>query len=128
MKGKRPSIKSAIEETFARQLADLGIVGWERELRFHPERMWRFDFAWRAVKVAAEVEGGSFMGGKKCETCGHRPMGRHHSVQGHAADCEKYNAAACLGWRVLRFPSKEIGTGQPVLLVKKLLIHLGAHQ
>jgi hypothetical protein len=53
-------------------------------------RAWRFDYAWEARRVALEVEGGVWTGG------------RHTRPSGFLRDVEKYNAAACLGWRVLR--------------------------
>jgi very-short-patch-repair endonuclease len=61
-----------------------------QEHRFS-ERKWRFDFAWPAKALAVELEGGSWV------------RGRHNRPQGFENDCEKYNAAALLGWRVLRF-------------------------
>lgn len=61
------------------------------EHRFHPTRRWRFDFAWPACKVAVELEG----------------RGRHQTVAGVRADCEKYNTAALMGWTVLRFPATD---------------------
>jgi len=63
----------------------------QREFKFHPERGWLFDFVWEAKKVAVEVEGGTGSGG------------RHTRFLGFQEDCEKYNAAALLGWRLLRF-------------------------
>jgi hypothetical protein len=63
-----------------------------REYEFHPDRKWRFDFAWPDRKVAAECEGATWS------------RGRHTRGAGFQADCEKYNAAAVMGWRVLRFP------------------------
>lgn len=62
-----------------------------REHRFHGTRKWRFDFAFPYVKVAVEIEG----------------RGRHQTVVGTRQDCEKYNAATLLGWRVLRFPATD---------------------
>jgi very-short-patch-repair endonuclease len=56
-------------------------------------RRWRFDFALPAHKIAVECEGATFIGG------------RHTRGTGYAKDCEKYNAAACLGWTVLRYTS-----------------------
>lgn len=60
------------------------------EFKFHSERRWRFDYAWPSVKLALEVEGGIFTGG------------RHINPVGFTKDMEKYNAAAVLGWRVVR--------------------------
>lgn len=63
-------------------------------LAFHKyshERDWRFDFAWPAQRIAVEVEGGTWQGG------------RHTRGRGYEDDCEKYNRAAELGWRVFRF-------------------------
>lgn len=59
------------------------------EYRFHEQRKWRFDFAWLRSRVALEVQGGIFSGG------------RH--VQGAALvkEYEKLNAAAAAGWRVM---------------------------
>jgi very-short-patch-repair endonuclease len=66
-------------------------IGGVPEYRFHPTRKWRFDFAWPENKRAMEVEGGVWTGG------------RHTRGSGFLKDCEKYNAAASLGWRVFRF-------------------------
>lgn len=60
------------------------------EFRFAPPRRWRFDYAWPADRVALEVEGGVWT------------QGRHTRGSGFVKDMEKYNAAAALGWRVLR--------------------------
>jgi hypothetical protein len=68
----------------------------EREFVFHPVRKWRFDFAWKDVKVAVEIEGVTKFGGSKA-------IGRHQRPEGMAKDCEKYNAALDLGWVVYRF-------------------------
>lgn len=71
----------------------------EREHLFAKEAMgrkWRFDFAWRQHKVAVEIEGGTWSGG------------RHNTGSGIQADCEKYNAAIVLGWRVLRFTTNDV--------------------
>ncbi len=64
-----------------------------RELRFHPSRRWRFDFAFPDKKIAVEVEGGIWA------------RGRHTRGGGYAGDVEKYNEAVKLGWRVLRYHS-----------------------
>ena len=61
-----------------------------REFRFHATRKWRFDYAWPKQRVALEIEGGVWTGG------------RHTSGSGFVKDMEKYNAAALAGWRVFR--------------------------
>ena len=63
------------------------------ELRFHPVRRWRLDFAFVDSLVAVECEGGTWT------------RGRHTRGSGFRADCEKYNAAAVLGWRIFRCTS-----------------------
>ena len=66
------------------------------EHRFHATRKWRFDFAWPAARVALEVEGGVWTGG------------RHTRGAGYAGDVEKYNEATLAGWRVLRCQPREV--------------------
>ena len=68
----------------------------KEEVRFHPARRWRFDFAHEATLVAIEVEGGTWVGGRHT-----RPAGFHK-------DCEKYNAANLLGWTVFRLTPQMI--------------------
>ena len=70
----------------------------EREYRFHPERKWKFDFAFVLHKLAVEVEG----------------IGRHQTISGFKADCEKYNAAALLGWTVLRYTTDMVLRGNAI--------------
>lgn len=63
----------------------------EKEVIFHPERKWRFDFAIPSMMIAIEFEG--IMSEKS----------RHTTVTGFSGDCTKYNEAAKLGWTVLRY-------------------------
>lgn len=72
------------------------------EFRFHADRKWRFDFAWPALRVAVECEGGTFAPGR------HQGRGRHLTSKGFHEDCNKYNIAAVLGWRVLRFDAQHL--------------------
>lgn len=62
-----------------------------REYKFDPKRNSRFDFAWPEQKVACEIEGGTWQ------------RGGHTTGTGYQKDCEKYNRAIELGWRVLRY-------------------------
>jgi len=81
----------------------------EREFLFHPVRKWRFDFAWPDKKIAVEVEGGIWTGG------------RHTRGKGFLDDCEKYNQAALLGWMVLRFPVEIIESGKALYVIEVAL-------
>lgn len=85
-----------------------GIERPEREFRFC-ERRWRFDYAWPAAKVALEVEGGVFSGG------------RHTRGAGFVADMEKYNTAVRLGWRVLRCLPEHLHAQQTTDLVRDVI-------
>ena len=79
------------------------------EYQFHPTRKWRFDFAYPDAKVAIEVEGGSFSGG------------RHTRGAGFEEDCEKYNAAALRGWCVLRVTPRMIEDGRALSWIRRAL-------
>ena len=65
----------------------------EREVRFHPDRRWRFDFAFVEQHIAVEVDGNAW----------HTKGGGRHGTD---KDREKINAAASLGWRVFHFSPK----------------------
>jgi hypothetical protein len=65
----------------------------EPEATFHPSRKWRFDFFFPSHKLAVEIEGGAWI------------QGRHNRAAGFIKDMEKYNAAAEMGIRILRYTS-----------------------
>jgi len=76
-------------------------VEWEAEYKFHPTRKWRFDYAIPKFKIAVEIEGGVWV------------KGRHINPIGYTKDCEKYNAAACMGWVVLRYTT-DMAVSNPI--------------
>lgn len=84
--------QSEAEIRMSRALRSQGIKNYNREYKFHPTRRWRFDFAWPGRFIALEVEGGIYS------------RGRHLTPKGFIGDCEKYNQAALMGWRVFRIP------------------------
>ena len=100
---------SQLEQDLALFINVVGLPEPEHEYRFHPVRKWRFDFAWPEQKVAAEVEGGVWVNG------------RHNRGAGFIKDCEKYNAAAEEGWRVFRYPSPMIKSGEAVNQLERVL-------
>lgn len=87
----------------------MGLISPVGEYRFHPVRRWRFDWAWPAQQIALEVEGGVFI------------RGRHSRGLGMVKDMEKYNAAAALGWRVLRVTPKQVQSGEALKTVTEAL-------
>lgn len=70
---------------------------------------WRFDFAFKHERIAVEVEGGTWSGG------------RHTTGKGFEDDCEKYNRAALMGWTLLRFTGNHIKTGHALTLIDEAI-------
>lgn len=81
----------------------------EREFKFHPDRRWRFDFAWPDLRIAVEIEGGVWS------------EGRHNRGEGYCSDMEKYNAAGELGWLVLRYDTEKVKKGIAIQEVEQIL-------
>lgn len=89
---------SQLEETFLLQLKSENMVdGMIREHRFHPTRKWLFDFSWPSKMIAVETEGGTWA-----------LIGRHTTGKGFQDDCDKYNAATVMGWKILRGTQKHL--------------------
>ena len=81
----------------------------EREYRFAPPPRWQFNFAWPDRKIALEIEGGSYVGG------------RHVRGAGFEADCVKYAAAMLLKWTVLRLTGRMVKDGRALALLERIL-------
>ncbi len=80
-----------------------------KEYLFHPTRKWRFDYAIPSHKIALEVEGGVWTGG------------RHTRPQGFLGDIEKYNAGTLLGWRIFRVTPDELCRTKTLNLLKQAI-------
>jgi hypothetical protein len=81
------------------------------ELRFNPQRFWRFDWAWLAQMIALEIQGGLWVAGG----------GRHQRGAALLREMEKLNAAACLGWRILYATPDQVTTGEIFLVIRQAL-------
>jgi very-short-patch-repair endonuclease len=81
----------------------------EREYRFAPPRRWRADFAILPQRILIEIEGGVWSGG------------RHTRGWGFENDCEKYNCAALLGWKVLRYSTAMVISGEAIAQIAEAL-------
>jgi very-short-patch-repair endonuclease len=109
--------QSNAELLLATQLEQAGIP-FEREYRFHYERKWRADFAVgdnprfgppHFFDVLIEIDGGSWV------------AGRHTRGSGFEKDAEKLNAAAELGYRVLRYTPRMIESGEALEQIRRIL-------
>ena len=98
---------SELEDLLQFQMRVAGVPAPVLEHRFHDVRKWRMDFAWPDLLIAVEVEGGTWAGG------------RHTRGAGFEKDCEKYNTAALLGWRVYRFTSSMIKSGRALETIEE---------
>lgn len=104
---KLPKALSKGEELLALHLRVEGIP-FDREVQFAPDRKFRFDFLLRD-SLAIEVDGGT------------RKFGRHSRHDGYTKDCEKVNLAVKLGYRVLRFTTEMVESGQAINDVLEVL-------
>jgi len=93
---------SPLETELLNQITAYGLPLPATEYHFHPERKWRFDFAYPSRKIGIEVEGGTWV------------QGRHSQGAGFEKDCEKYNQAALMGWIVLRYTGAMIADGRAI--------------
>lgn len=100
-------MKSGLELELLSQIRLLNLPEPEREYRFHPVRRWRFDLAYPEKKIAFEIEGGTWTGG------------RHVRGAGFEKDIEKYNEATRLGWKVYRFTSGMIQSGEALKMIEQ---------
>jgi hypothetical protein len=100
---------SDLERLLVWQVKAAGLPDPAPEYRFDPGRRWRFDLAWPVVRLACECEGATWTGG------------RHTTGSGFERDCEKYNQAAIMGWRVLRFTGGMIESGAALESIVKAL-------
>lgn len=75
-------------------------------------RDWRFDFCVPDLRLAVEVEGGGWSGG------------RHTRGAGFQMDLAKYDAAMRLGWTVYRCSPEMVKTGRAVDTIELLIDQL----
>lgn len=108
-----PRTPSELEALFLLHLACAGMPVPEREYVFARAlgRKWRADFCWPQATppVLVEIDGGTWA------------SGRHSRGAGYANDCEKLNAAALLGYIVLRFTGEMVRSGAALETVTRAL-------
>ena len=101
--------KQLRQQNFLAELARQGLPLPAMEYKFHPRRKWRADYAWPEYRVLLEQEGGVWVGG------------RHTRGKGFVADMKKYNAAAMLGFKVLRYTVQEMDQLVPIQELMEVL-------
>lgn len=82
-----------------------------KELKFHPVRRYRFDYANEENKIAIESDGGIWRKGG----------GAHSRPQNIERDMEKINLAQSLGWRVIRVKPQDLCKIATLDLIKQLI-------
>jgi len=98
---------------FSASLVAVGLPEPTPEHRFAPPRRWRIDFAWPDEKLAVEIDGGLFTGG------------RHARGVGMVADMEKSNALTLGGWSLLRFTPSQVNNGEAIRWILVWFEHWG---
>ena len=91
--------KSDLEESFANYLR-LHRIEYQREYKFSPKTRHRADFYLPQYNCLIEIEGGIWSGG------------RHGRGAGYIKDCDKYNLATTLGYKLLRFTTQHVQDSQ----------------
>ena len=106
--------RSKYEDELDQQLALAGLLNGSfpdadhGEYEFDPDRKWRFDRAWPALRIACEVDGGNRMARINPYTGQPFAVGRHTQSD----DYTKRNAATLAGWRVFAFTPDMIHSGE----------------
>lgn len=94
---------------FDRQCEAAGLPVPVAEHRFAPPRRWRWDWSWPERKLAVEVDGGLYVGG------------RHSRGSGQEKDMEKRNEGAALGWKLLVVSPRMVRDGRALEWVRRVL-------
>jgi very-short-patch-repair endonuclease len=100
---------SLLEDELAWGLRAAGIIPPEREYVFAEGRRFRFDFAWPRQRLAVEVDGGLWIGG------------RHVRPAAVEVECEKSALAAINGWRVIHVAARHIQRGEAITWIEHAL-------
>lgn len=96
-------IREILKNDFAKVISKNTSEPFELEFAFAaPERKWRADIAFPGVRVAIEIDGGTWT------------LGRHNRPGSVLKDMEKGNGYATRGWLVFHTPWEWIEDGEKV--------------
>jgi len=101
---------SEAEDLLAWQIKAAGLPEPERQYHYaKPWRKLRADFAWPALHLLVEVQGGIYN------------RRAHGSISGILADINRLNAATLAGWRLLRVTPDMVKDGVALALIEMAL-------
>jgi very-short-patch-repair endonuclease len=100
---------SDLERAFLTKLRQRRLPRPVTEYQAIPGRRFRIDCAYPDRKIAVELEGGVWSGG------------RHVRPKGFTTDCIKYNMLALHGWRVLRFTTEMVEDDSAIDMLEQVL-------
>jgi hypothetical protein len=98
------------DSIFLAALKQADIHNPEAELRFAPPRRWRFDYAWPDCKLALEVQGGIWTGG------------RHSRGAAMVKEWEKLNTAAIQGWRIIYCQPSDLTKPETIQTIRAAML------
>lgn len=104
---------SKLEDLFTLQIRALKLPEPVREYKFLKHRKFRFDFSWLDQKLAAEIDGATWTGG------------RHTRGKGYEQDCVKNALAILAGWRVFRFTGNQVKSGDAYRFIEQFFEKVG---
>lgn len=110
---RRPKVAPSVPAWLAVWCQGKGVELPIPEYAFHPTRRWRWDWAWRNLKVAVELDGGIWVGG------------RHSGGKGQERDNEKHNTAQAMGWVVGRFSPAQVKRGDVLAWLDRVFFGFG---
>jgi hypothetical protein len=113
--------QSELENLLLFQITAVKLPPHRIQYKFHETRKWRLDIAWPDQWLAVECEGTA--AGTNAKT-GRPNISRHQTIGGFRDDCEKYNAAVELGWRVLRYTLQEIKNGKALAQIERIITRI----
>lgn len=100
---------SALEDSLAAQIRLANLPSPLRQVRLIPNRKFLWDFAWKELKLALEVQGGEWK------------LGAHTSGKGMARDCEKNALAQLEGYRAISVTGSMVRDGRALDLLRRLI-------
>ena len=93
-------------------------IPYKAQYRFHPTRLFRFDFAFPEHRLGVEVQGLTDIQRTKR---GKLFIGRHQSPEGVKRDLEKFDEAMRLGWRIYLCEQEMVSSGRALQTIEILL-------